>query len=108
MAKKRTAVNLSEKIRKYVEANPNAKPKAVVEGLASAGIKVTPFYVSTILSNDRRKSGKTKRRGRRSGRPTASSSRDVLANLVLAKKLADKMGGIETAIAALETLAKIL
>lgn len=108
MAKKRADINLSDEIRKYVEANPNAKPKAVSEGLASAGIKVTPVYVSTILSNERRKSGKGKRRGRRPGRPAGRNSGDVLANLVLAKKLADRMGGIESARAALETLAKIL
>ncbi len=105
MAKKRSGVNLSEEIRKYVKENPSAKPKAISEGLASAGVKVTPIYVSTILSNERRKSGKGKRRGRRSA---AQSSGDVLANLVLAKKLADKMGGIESARAALDTLAKIL
>lgn len=105
MAKKRSGVNLSEEIRKYVKENPNAKPKAISEGLASAGVKVTPVYVSTILSSERRKSGKGKRRGRRSA---AQNSGDVLANLVLAKKLADKMGGIESARAALDTLAKIL
>lgn len=105
MAKKRSGVNLSEEIRKYVKENPNAKPKAISEGLASAGVKVTPIYVSTILSNERRKSSKGKRRGRRSA---AQNSGDVLANLVLAKKLADKMGGIESARAALDTLAKIL
>ena len=108
MAKKRSGINLSEEIRKYVQANPSAKPKAISEGLASAGVKVTPIYVSTILSNERRKSGKGKRRGRRLGRPAAQSSGDVLANLVLAKKLADRMGGIESARAALDTLAKIL
>jgi len=108
MAKKRGGTNLSAEIRKYVEANPGSKPKEISAGLASAGVKVTPTYVSTILSNERRKSGKGKRRGRRPGRPAGKSSGDVLANLVMAKKLADKMGGIESARAALDTLAKIL
>ena len=69
MAKKRGGTNLSAEIRKYVENNPDAKPKAISEGLAAAGIKATPTYVSTILSNERRKSGKQKRRGRKLGRP---------------------------------------
>ena len=105
MAKKRSGTNLSAEIRRYVEGNPNAKPKAISEGLAAQGVKVTPTYVSTILSNARRKSGKLKRRGRR-GR--AGAAGDVLANLVLAKRLSDKMGGIDQARAALDTLAKIL
>ena len=105
MAKKRRGPNLSAEIRKYVEANPTAKPKAISEALAAQGIKVSPTYVSTILSNARRKAGKLKRRGRR-GRGAVQG--DVLANLVLAKKLSDKMGGIDQARAALDTLAKIL
>jgi hypothetical protein len=103
MAKKRKGVNLSEEIRKYVAANPKAKPKAVSEGLAAAGVKVTPVYVSTILSNARRKSGKGKRRGRKAG-----NQGDLFANLVQAKKLVDKLGGIDAARAAIDTLAKIM
>jgi hypothetical protein len=105
MAKKRGGTNLSAEIRKYVAANPNAKPKAISAGLAAAGVKVTPTYVSTILSNERRKSGKRKRRGRKPGRP---SGNDVHANLILAKKLADQMGGVIKARIALDTLARIL
>src|SRR5439155_1645490 len=99
MARKRGGANLSAEIRKYVASNPNAKPKAVSEGLAANGVKVTPTYVSTILSNERRKSGKRKRRGRRG----AARQGDVLANLVLAKRLSDKMGGIDQARAASES-----
>ena len=105
MAKKRGGTNLSAEIRKYVETNPKAKPKAIAAGLAVAGVKVTPTYVSTILSNERRKSGKRKRRGRKPGRP---SGIDVHANLILAKRLADQMGGVIKARIALDTLAKIL
>ena len=36
MAKKRGGTNLSAEIRKYVENNPDAKPKAISEGLAAA------------------------------------------------------------------------
>ena len=107
MAKKRGGTNLSEEIRNYVKANSNAKPKAISEGLASAGVKVTPTYVSTILSNERRKSGKSKRRGRKPGRP-AGKKGDLFANLLQAKKLVDKLGGIDAARQAIDTLAKIM
>ena len=107
MAKKRGGTNLSAEIRKYVENNPDAKPKAISEGLAVAGIKATPTYVSTILSNERRKSGKQKRRGRKLGRP-AGKKKDMFANLLQAKKLVDKLGGIDAARSAIDTLAKIL
>lgn len=108
MAKKRGGTNLSAEIRKYVEANPNAKPKAVSEGLNAQGVKVTPVYVSTIMSNERRKSGKGRRRGGRRGRPAGGDGGgDLVANLILAKKLASKMGGIKQARAALNTLAKV-
>ena len=104
MAKKR-GKNLSAEIRNYAEANPKAKPKAIAEGLAATGTKVTPLYISTVLSNARRKSGKGKRRGRKPGRVGADSAH---ANLILAKKLADQLGGVAKAQAALATLAKIL
>jgi hypothetical protein len=107
MAKKRGGTNLSAEIRKYVESNPNAKPKAISEGLAAEGVKVSPTYVSTILSNERRKSGKQKRRGRRPGR-SAGKKGDLFANLLQAKKLVDKLGGIDAARTAIETLAKIM
>ena len=107
MAKKRGGTNLSAEIRKYVAANPGSKPKAISEGLANAGIKATPTYVSTILSNERRKSGKGKRRGRRVGRPPGKKG-DTFANLLQAKKLVDKLGSIDAARAAIDTLAKIM
>jgi hypothetical protein len=112
MAKRsgRGGVNKSEAIRAYKAGNDQAGPKEVTEALAKDGIKVTPAFVSTVLSNDRRKSGKPARRkgGRRGGRPTMNGSMDAVANLVQAKKLADQMGGIPQARAALDALARIL
>jgi hypothetical protein len=65
---------------------------------------VTPAFVSTVLSNDKRKSGRIggRGRGRRAG---ADASLDVL---IQAKKLAEQMGGIEQARAALDALERIL
>jgi len=113
MAKRAAGQNMSAAIRDYLKDNPNDKPKAVSEGLAKAGVKVTPGYVSTVLSNARSKAGKSakgaksgKKRGR-GGRPAAGGG-DVYANLVKAKQLVDQFGSGEKARAALDTLAKIL
>jgi hypothetical protein len=107
MARKAAAVegpSKSEAIRSYKSKNPDAGPKAIAAALADDGIKVTPAFVSTVLSNDKRKGGSTGRgRGRRAGGGNAS-----LDNLIQAKKLAEQMGGIEQARAALDALARIL
>jgi hypothetical protein len=100
MARKSGGQNRSAAIRAYRDKNPDAKPKAVSEGLAKEGVKVSPGYVSTVLSNQRRKGGK--RRKKRGG---AGSG---YADLVQAKRLADAMGGVEKARAALNALSKIL
>lgn len=99
MARKSGGQNRSAAIRAYKEKNPDAKPKAVAEGLAKEGVKVSAGYVSTVLSNQRRKGGKRrKKRGGSAG----------YADLVQAKRLADAMGGVDKARAALSALSKIL
>jgi hypothetical protein len=105
MAKKSGGPNKSVAIRTYKADNPDAGPKAVAEALAKSGIKVTPAFVSTVLSNDKRKGGKGKR-GRKSG--TRGGSSDTLSSLIQAKKLADQFGGVEPALKALKALAKLL
>ena len=108
MAKKAAAVvegpNKSEAIRNYKSENPEAGPKAIAAALADDGIDVTPAFVSTVLSNDKRKSGRigVRGRGRRAG------SVDSLDSLIQAKKLAEQMGGIAQARAALDALERIL
>jgi hypothetical protein len=106
MAKKSGGPNKSDAIRKYKAHNSGAGPTAIAEGLSKDGIKVSPAFVSTVLSNDRRK-GRKGRRGRRSGGRRAAGSRS-LGNLLLAKKLAERMGGVDAARQALDTLAKLL
>jgi hypothetical protein len=109
MARKAAAAaegpNKSEAIRNYKNENPDAGPKAIAAALADDGIEVTPAFVSTVLSNDKRKSGRigVRGRGRRSGGGDAS-----LDNLIQAKKLAEQMGGIDQARAALDALERIL
>lgn len=106
MAKKSGGQNVSAAIRAYYAKNSDAGPKEIAEGLAKDGLKVTSGYVSTVLSNDRRKSGKP---GRRKGKKRGPRSGGAaFADLVQAKRLADQMGGVEPARKALTALAKIL
>lgn len=106
MAKKSGGPNKSVAIRTYKASHQDAGPKAVAEALAKEGIKVTPAFVSTVLSNDKRKGGKGKR-GRKSG-PRGGGANKTLNSLIQAKKLADQFGGVEPALKALKALAKLL
>lgn len=105
MARRASGVNKSKAIRDYKEKNAGAGPKAVVEGLAAEGIKVTPQFVSTVLSNAKRKSGK--RRGRPPGRRAATVANGSLKQLLQAKRLAEQMGGVSAARQALDVLARL-
>ena len=106
MAKKSTSGTKSASIRNYKAQNPSAKPKAIAEALSKAGEKVTPAFVSTVLSNDKRR-GK-KRRGKPGRKPGRVGAAAGFESLVQAKRLADQMGGVAKAKAALDALAKIL
>jgi hypothetical protein len=114
MAKKAAAgPNKSKAIRDYKSKNDGAGPKEIAEALGKDGVKVTPAFVSTVLSNDRRKAGKPGRRRRRGGRravgrPAGGMGGSSFDRLVQAKRLADQMGGVDKARAALDALARIL
>ena len=108
MAKKsKSGTNKSQAIREYKAANPKATPKEIVEALAKTGLAVSPQFVSTILSNAKKKGGEVGKRGRKPGRPVAVPV-DNLQQLIQVKKLVDQMGGVEKAKAAVDVLAKLL
>lgn len=105
---KASGPNKSLEIRNYKDANPTAAPKEIVEALAKSGVEVTAQFVSTILSNAKRKGGVVGARGRKPGRPAAAAPTGGIQQLIQAKKLIDQMGGIEAAKAAVNALAQIL
>jgi len=108
MAKKAAAgPNKSKAIREYKSNHSGAGPKDISAALAEQGIKVTPAFVSTVLSNAKRRGRKGKRKG---GRPAGAKPgrKDALSQLVLAKQMSDQFGGVEKARAALDALAQIL
>lgn len=130
MAKRSAGPNKSAAIREYLDANPNAKPREIVDALKSQGVSVTPAFVSTIKSKAGSEGATvTKRRGRPKGsgrktvtrkqragkevtampvtRRAAASETITVDGLVAAKKLVDQLGGLAKARAALSALEKI-
>ena len=110
MARKKTgaAVNKSQAIREYYDANPFAKPKEVANELKKKGIQVTPAFVSTIRSTSKRKGGKIGKPGRPVGSTNRRLNGDVSVEaLVQVKQIVDEMGGIPQARAALAALEKL-
>jgi hypothetical protein len=112
----KAAVNKSQAIREYYSQHRRAKPREVVAALAAKGIEVSPQTVSTIRYSMRLKKGRKK--GRRGARRAAAAApaRRATANgrgaklftaLVDAKKLADRLGGIDRARQALNMLEQL-
>jgi hypothetical protein len=112
MAKKsKGGQNKSQLIREYKAANPAAAPKEVAEALTKTGLSVSAQFVSTVLSNAKKKGGKVGKRGRKPGLKTAAASGAPSSNieqLIKAKKLVDQLGGVDAARTAINALAQLL
>lgn len=103
MAKRagRRKVNKAQAIRDVLNAKgPNTAPKEVMAELANKKISVSAAQVSNVKADLRRKSGGLSTNGRGKGGVT-------LESLLEAKQLADKLGGVDQAKRALDTLAKL-
>ena len=113
MAKKskRSGPNKSKLIREYMKSNPDKGPQAVADALkADHNVVVTPQFVSTIKSNDKRKgtsSGSGIRMANRRGAATPNGSVSSEA-LFAAKKFIHQLGGVEKARAAVAMMAQLL
>ena len=106
MAKrKRGGVNVSQLVRDYKSQHKRSKPKDIAEALSAGGTKISPQYVSTVLSNWRRKKG---RKGKRAAVSSNNGAGIDVAQLVKGKKLVAQLGGIEQAKQVIDALAKIL
>jgi len=108
MAKKSGGPNKSLAIRNYKAGNETASPKEIAEALTKDGLKVTSAFVSTVLSNHKRKSDKPSVQSRGPGRRPAVENNSSINELIQAKKLVDSVGSVEKARAALEALARLL
>lgn len=81
--------NKSAVIRAYKEANPTAAPKEIAEALTKQGLDVAAQFVSTVLSNAKKKGGVVGKRGRKGTRgkntvPAVTASLVIDPNVVLA------------------------
>ena len=110
-------INKSKLIRDTKRDNPSLGPTDMSAMLKEThGVDINPAMISTVLSQDRIRGGKPLRRGRppkgskkSDSAPKANSSSEGLSieSLVQAKLLADKMGGIGEAKAALDALSRL-
>ena len=98
MAKR--ANSKAAKIRALLAERPDAKAKEIVEALAAKRVKVSAAQVYMVKS-----AGGTpaSRNGKPSGKKTSG-----IESLIQAKRLAEAMGGIDKARAALGLLAKLV
>lgn len=80
--------NKAAKIRAVLADNPDASARDVVEALAAQRVKVLPAQVYGLMSKKPKLNG--------------------YDQLIAAKRLADKLGGVDKARAALDVLAKLL
>ena len=93
MAKR--ANSKAAKIRALLAERPDAKAKEIVEALAAKKVKVTTAQVYNVKAT----SG--------NGKPVTKKA-SAYDSLIQAKKLADAMGGVDKARAALDVLAKLV
>jgi hypothetical protein len=98
---KRT-VNKSQAIRDYLDVNPDATPSVIQQDLLRDGVKVGYSLISQVKYKAAA-GRKATRRGAGRGRP-ANISMD---ELVSAKQIADRMGGLERAKQALTMLSRL-
>lgn len=102
-----SVVSKSRAVRDYLKQHRGALPVAVSEALKAQGVDVDPRYVSNIKFQ----MGIKKRR-KKSAAPAAAQTsvpKDAisLSALVEAKKLAAKLGSVETAKRAILALAEL-
>lgn len=91
----------AQAVRDALTANPDASAMDVVAELKAKRMKVTPQVVYAVKA--RMGKGK-KRRGRKAA---SSNGAFTIDNLILAKKLAEQLGGVEKAKAIIDALSKL-
>ena len=108
-------ISKSQAVRDYLAEHPTALPKEIAPAVKAAhGLDVSPQMISMIKSklgkNSRRRHRKTNAEGaapaKAAGRK-ANSARFTIEDLLIAKKLAQTMGGIPRAQQALAALARL-
>jgi hypothetical protein len=81
----------------------SARPKDVIAALKAKGITVAPAQVSNIKATLHKKKGRKKQ----TKAAAQSNGEFTLNSLLEAKKLAERLGGVEVALNALSALSKL-
>jgi hypothetical protein len=107
----------SDAVRAYLASNPDASPISVAKALKAKALKAKGIKISVSLASAVKYAKKGKKAGRPAGRhamgrpkmPARASSNGALnlEVLVEAKRLAERLGGIDAAREALAALAKL-
>jgi hypothetical protein len=84
----------SQAILDYIANNPDAGPKAIVDGLKAKGITVKPGLVSNIKYSKRSKGRKKKRLALHVAARRTKSTGLTVDQLIEVKRLADLLGGV--------------
>ena len=92
MAKRR---NKAAKIREELNANPDASAKEIIASLKAKRVRVTPAHVYNVRATMQQNGSKKSKPG-------------GYEILIQAKRMADALGGIDKARAALDVLAKLV
>ena len=109
MAKTRKGTNKSEAIRGYLASHPKSSPNEIVAALGEEGIKISAGlasnvkYTSSAKRRTKKKAGQKRLVTRRI--PSRTAAAELSADdLIAAKQLVDRLGGLEAARRALDTL----
>ena len=116
---RKSSVNKTQVIEKALADSPDKGPKEISEALTAKGMDVSPGYVSTIKTNLKAKTGApkvaakkkttTKKLATKKRVPKAAPATSISYDqLLLAKEMAQQLGGVEKAketLAALSALA---
>lgn len=107
-------VNKTAEIMAACKANPKAGPTEIAETLKKKGVDVTAAYVSSVKTARKQKRKGKGRKKSRATKQTRTTGRNGHAgdtfsmnDLLEAKKLVDRLGGIEQARNAVQALAKL-
>jgi hypothetical protein len=97
----------SQAVREYLAENPQASPKAIVDGLKAKGIKVKVTLVNSIKYKKPSKPGRRRKSARRVAAQRNSSAGVTIEQLIEVKRLADSLGGVDQIRSALDMLQQL-
>ena len=86
--------SMSDQIRAYMAANPDASRPEIRAGLQSQGVDVKASLVNAVFIKARKGGGKKAKPGRPGRKPAAATTSALsAADLISAKQMIDQMGG---------------